>query len=1157
MKLKLLFVSILLVNYFTVKGYTDLKPILDAQIGQSVINNSVIRSHGTTYGVQNNVDLWLMNTGNIDSVSTISVTESMVKPFIGMFENPGKDTITVNGKNLGSPISISVSGNDAQLFSVSPSTITPMGGVVSNVPVIITYLPTAIGTHTAILHFNSANATEVTRTLNGSFNLSDQIGKPLQSWEKGQMDIYQINTGRGENYYLIYPDSTSMLIDAGDINVDQYANPQRPDSTRSAGEWVARFISGVNPKQSYIDYLLNSHFHSDHFGSYLVKNSVLSTDKGSLNYKPTGISRVGDFISIGKLVDRGYPDYNKPQDISNYQDIANYRKFVSWKVQTTSMQAEQFNIGSNSQFVLKHQPANYPTVKIQNLFANGKVWTGSGEHVIDYVAKNVNNLTQPNIDDNKLSCGLKVSYGNFNYFTGGDVLGSFLDENGVQINMESAIKNIVSEVDVCKANHHCFTGSMTTDFVNVVSPKIYFLLYINSKHLKTPVLSNLIANPKNGTSCLLAPTYLADAQRTSLMSETYYNQFTETGHIVVRVLNGGDKYLLYVLNDMDELKTVKAVYGPFTSKAPKNIYIDANHANANDANIGSDPNLPWKTLKTSSWNNLEDGSVINIAAGTYTWSTVSITKNLTVQGSSKDEVILQGMSDANFDSKTGNNDKLATIDATTVTFKKMTLRNSILKSGANGGFFYISKDKTLNLEDMILERSYGVARYGGAIASKGGLNCTDVTFNNNIAMQGGALFVELESGYYNFKDCKFLNNTTNEGSLGGTNYKIGGAIYVNNASGKFNNMNFDQCLFDSNESYDNSNGVGGALSMRVNVAGGQLNTTIRNSAFINNKTYGLGSAIYTTATGTATATSKFTLDIRNTSFIDNQNHQSGAKTGTTISIFTNTGYNTTEQKGVFNLANNTFYNNTNGNTGNRSLYIPDPKLDINIINNVFLDSPDGAAYSLFVQCPAGDIPVYSTLEGRGNIGDRMGGSLYTTNYSGYNWAQSGQRNVANVDNNDVQLNTIPQYNSFGIPYLAVSSTSSVLIDAGFSTYNVNSVNIVPQSDIDGKPIIGIKDVGVYEKDQSIMSINTTNIWNDAVGSCVLIYRNINNLISVEFKELWGEYAEVSVFNAVGQKVFNGHLTESKAVLNSKFQPGAYIVFVNYGSCRTSKKVMIY
>lgn len=1122
-----------------------------------VDNQSVVRAHGTTFGVQNNVDLWLRNTGNIDSVTTINVTESTVEPLIGMFESAGRDTITVSGKNLGSTISITVNGNDAQLFSVSPSTIIPIGGLVSDVPVIITYLPTATGTHTATLHLNSDNAAEVTRSLNGSLNLSDQIGKPLQSWKKGQMDIYQINTGRGENYYLIYPDSTSMLIDAGDINVDQYSNPPRPDNTRSAGEWVSRFISNVNPKQNNIDYLLNSHFHSDHFGSYLVTNSVLSTDKGSLNYKPTGISRVGDFISIGKLVDRGYPDYNKPQNIANYQDIANYRKFVSWKVQTTSMQAEQFEIGSNSQFVLKHQPTDYPTFKIQNLFGNGKVWTGSGEHVIDYVAKNATNLTAI-IDDNILSCGIKVNYGNFTYYTGGDLIGTLKDENDVAVSMDGAVKNIIGEVDLCKANHHCFTGSNSTEFVNALSPKVYFLSYINSKHLKTPVLSNLIANPKNGTSCLLAPTYLSDAQRTSLMSETYYNQFTETGHIVVRVFNGGDKYLLYVLNDTDELKTVKAVYGPFTSKAPKNTYIDANHANANDANIGSDPNAPWKTLKTSSWNNLEDGSVINIAAGTYTWSTVSITKNLTVQGSSKDQVILQGMSDANFDSKTGNNDKLATIDATTVTFKKMTLRNSILKSGANGGFFYISKDKTLNLEDMILERSYGVLRYGGAIASKGGLNCTDVTFDNNIAMQGGALFVELESGYYNFKGCKFTNNSTNEGSLGATNYKIGGAIYVNNASGKFNNMNFDQCLFDSNESYDNSNGVGGALSMRVNVAGGQLNTTINKSAFINNKTYGLGSAIYTTATGTATSTSKFALDIKNTSFINNQNHQSGAKSGTTISIFTNSGYNSTAQKGIFYLTNNTFYNNTNGNTGNRSIYIPDPKLDINLINNLFLDSPDEIAYSLFVQGPTDNIPVYSTLAGRGNIGDRMGGSLFTTNYTGYNWALSSQGNLANVDNNGALLNTTPQFNSYGVPFLAISSSSSVLIDAGFSVHDVNVVNIVPQVDIEGKPIIGTKkDVGVYEKEMGPMGITTNFICNNEFGSCVSVYRNKNNRISIEFKSELSEQVKVSVYDAIGQKIFENRIKESVTELNSNFQSGIYIVFLYYGSNKTSKKVMIY
>lgn len=1132
----------------------------------NTINNnpSIVRTHGSTYGVVNTVDLWTQNVVGLDTAILISVSGSSVPDMSALIGDSISDTISVNGTNLIANIALTITGTNADQFTVSPTSITPSAGKVENVPVIITYSPKTLGAHTATLRLNSTDATEITRSLNGSFNSSDQIGKPLPAWKLGQMDIYQINTGRGENYFMIMPDSTSMLMDVGDINVDQYSNPQRPDTTRSAGEWVARFVQGVNPKNSDIDYMFNTHFHPDHFGAYGVTNSVLSTDKGTLNYKPTGISRTGDFLNMRKFIDRGYPNYNQPQNVSAYQDIANYSKFVKWKVQTAGSEAEQFEVGSDSQFTLKYKPGDFPAFKVQNLFANGVVWTGSGKNVIDYVHKNDSNYKKVDsngkviaISDNTLSCGVKINYGNFTYYTGGDIYGTLLDENDLSVSMESAIKNIIGEVDVCKANHHCFTGTMTSDFVNIISAKIYLLSYINSKHLKTAVLDNLVANPKNGDSCLMVPTYLSDSQRASLTSLSYYDQITASGHAVVRVINGGANYLLYILNDEDELKTVEAVYGPFVSKAQTNIYIDSDHPNASDSNAGTDPNAPWLTLKTSTWNNLNDGSTINIAAGTYTWTSTTISKNLTVQGSSKEEVILQGMTDSNFNSKTGTNSRLATINAPLVTFKKMTLRNSIHPSGTNGGIFYINLDKTLNLEDVILERTYGVGRYGGAISSRGNVNCTDVIFNTNTAMQGGAVFAETESGYYNFQRCKFINNTTNEGTTG---YKFGGAVYLNNASGKVNILDFDQCVFDSNESDDYTSGLGGAIGMRLNVAGGKVYANINNSAFINNKTYGLGSAVYTGATGTASSAAKFSLNVSNTTFSGNQNDNASSadnKKGTCLNIFNNSGYNTTSKRGTLNLVNNTFFNNTNGNTANKSVYLADPKLDVAIINNVFLDSPDQTAYSLFIEGPSGDIPVYSTIAGRGNVGDRIGGSLFTTAYEGYNWGGTGYGNLNNKYNDEILLGTTPEYNSDSIPYLPISSSASILVDSGFSTYEVNGINIVPQIDICGQGIVSTsKDVGVYEYSSSPMGAPAIGILNEEIELEIFVYRNADNKIAFECRGDLNDNAFVWVFNSIGQKVTGRNFTNTITVIDSTLQSGLYIVVVRNGTKTITRRITI-
>jgi len=48
-------------------------------------------------------------------------------------------------------------------------------------------------------------------------SFSQEEGKVLPPWVNGEMEIHHIYTGRGEGVFCIFPDGTTMLIDAGDI----------------------------------------------------------------------------------------------------------------------------------------------------------------------------------------------------------------------------------------------------------------------------------------------------------------------------------------------------------------------------------------------------------------------------------------------------------------------------------------------------------------------------------------------------------------------------------------------------------------------------------------------------------------------------------------------------------------------------------------------------------------------------------------------------------------------------------------------------------------------------------------------------------------------------------------------------------------------------
>ena len=93
--------------------------------------------------------------------------------------------------------------------------------------------------------------------------------KVLPTWQEGTLEFHHIATGRGNSTFIIGPDGTTFLIDAGAIyDPPLYTIGPKPNGSRRPGEWIARYIQrrlnpGVSPA---IDYAMLTHFHGDHIG---------------------------------------------------------------------------------------------------------------------------------------------------------------------------------------------------------------------------------------------------------------------------------------------------------------------------------------------------------------------------------------------------------------------------------------------------------------------------------------------------------------------------------------------------------------------------------------------------------------------------------------------------------------------------------------------------------------------------------------------------------------------------------------------------------------------------------------------------------------------------------------------------------------------------
>lgn len=78
------------------------------------------------------------------------------------------NTLTFSGTNLTANATLGISGTNAAMFDVTPKSVAPSTGTITNQTITITYSPTTAGDHTATLTISSDGATSKTITLTGT-----------------------------------------------------------------------------------------------------------------------------------------------------------------------------------------------------------------------------------------------------------------------------------------------------------------------------------------------------------------------------------------------------------------------------------------------------------------------------------------------------------------------------------------------------------------------------------------------------------------------------------------------------------------------------------------------------------------------------------------------------------------------------------------------------------------------------------------------------------------------------------------------------------------------------------------------------------------------------------------------------------------------------
>lgn len=415
-----------------------------------------------------------------------------------------------------------------------------------------------------------------------------QKGNILPEWKEGYLDLHHINTGRGNAAFYIFPDGTTMLFDAGEQDPTDARTLSarnsliRPNDKKHPYEWIVSYIKQVAPATNNrtIDFAIISHFHDDHMGAYYT--GIPKSNHG--DYFLTGVTGVADLMPVKMLLDRGYPDYNYPVDMKSkiYEQKAkstssgnrylltmqNYFSFIEAN-KKSGMKVENIKPGSKTQIKLKFASEKYADFFVQNVKCNGRIWTGKDSSTFQQfpAIDTANPKSFPT--ENALSQVITINYGPFKYYTGGDNPGNISYGDAAWMDVETPVAQAIGAVDVATLDHHGNRDALNENMIRTFHPRVWVQQVWSSDHPGHEVLIRLTTPYLYpGVRDLFATNMLQPNKDVigSLIDNSYKSL---QGHILIRVLPGGHKYYVIILDDSQQNLVVKDVFGPYDTTEKK------------------------------------------------------------------------------------------------------------------------------------------------------------------------------------------------------------------------------------------------------------------------------------------------------------------------------------------------------------------------------------------------------------------------------------------------------------------------------------------------------------------------------------------------------------------------------------------------------------
>ena len=318
---------------------------------------------------------------------------------------------------------------------------------------------------------------------------------------------------------------------------------RRPGRTprRPTGEWIARYARARGV--SAIDYGYLTHFHDDHM------NAMVD---------------VAARIPIRKMFDRGWPDYAYPAADHRELQAPAFLRYREW-ITRGGVQGERLRPGRADQIVLVRDAKSHPQFEVRNIAANGEVWTGTGTETRPQFPSLDGLAREDWPTENMCSLAMRLRYGKFDYFSGGDMPGTPRPGYPAWQDVETPVARAVGPVDVALLDHHGNRDSTNAFLVSTLKPRAWIIPVWSADHPGHDVLDRMYSTRLYPGPRDVFATNMLEANRL-VIGPLLDRLLSAQGHIVIRVAPGGGSYQVVILDDSSETYAVKAVHGPFESR---------------------------------------------------------------------------------------------------------------------------------------------------------------------------------------------------------------------------------------------------------------------------------------------------------------------------------------------------------------------------------------------------------------------------------------------------------------------------------------------------------------------------------------------------------------------------------------------------------------